>query len=82
MKKIILSILIFQCSLLIAQAQWIQQTSGVTSPLYDIEFINKNTGWSCGEGGIILKTTNGGTNWTSYDMGSLNGGVNWIHQSG
>jgi len=63
MKKIILSILIFQCSLLIAQAQWIQQTSGVTSPLYDIEFINKNTGWSCGEGGIILKTTNGGTNW-------------------
>jgi len=46
-----------------AHAQWMQQQSGVSSPLYDIEMIDKNTGWSCGVGGVILKTTNGGTNW-------------------
>lgn len=27
------------------------------------EFINKNTGWVCGDGGRIMKTTNGGTYW-------------------
>jgi len=63
MKKIILIILFIHCSFIIAESQWIQQTSGVTLTLYDIEMINRNTGWICGDGGIILKTTNSGTNW-------------------
>lgn len=65
MKTIILLLIIIHCTHLPAEAQWMMQQSGVTSPLYDIEFINRNIGWSCGEGGIILKTTNGGTNWIS-----------------
>lgn len=63
MKKLILVFLIIHCSLLIAEAQWIEQFTGVTNTLRDIEFINKNTGWICGDGGLIMKTTNGGTNW-------------------
>ncbi|HMQ69351.1 MAG TPA: YCF48-related protein [Ignavibacteria bacterium] len=31
----------------------------------DIDFLNDNTGYICGEGGSIIKTTNGGENWTS-----------------
>jgi len=46
-------------------AQWILQQSNVTSPLEDIEFINVNTGWACGYSGVILKTTNGGVNWST-----------------
>jgi len=61
--NIILFILFILLSNIISEAQWIQQQSGVTTPLYDIEFINRSTGWSCGEGGTIIKTTNGGTNW-------------------
>ncbi len=63
MKKIILSILVFFSLTQNAQAQWMTQQSGVTNHLYDMEFIHKNTGWICGTGGVILKTTNGGTNW-------------------
>ncbi|MFA7361030.1 MAG: YCF48-related protein [Candidatus Kapaibacterium sp.] len=44
-------------------AQWIQQYTGVTANLYDIEFLNRYTGWCVGSGGTCLKTTNGGVNW-------------------
>ncbi|RPI19191.1 MAG: T9SS C-terminal target domain-containing protein [Ignavibacteriae bacterium] len=43
--------------------QWLQQPSGVTTPLYNVEFVNPNTGWATGNGSKILKTTNGGVNW-------------------
>lgn len=31
---------------------------------FGIHFINKDTGWACGKDGVIIKTTNGGINWT------------------
>jgi photosystem II stability/assembly factor-like uncharacterized protein len=74
MKKLVLIIFIVNCSLHIpgardCYAQWIQQTSGVSSSLLDIDFINQNTGWACGDGGVILKTTNGGVNWVQQSSG-------------
>ena len=36
---------------------------GSTNVLYDVEFINSNTGWICGANGDILKTTDGGNSW-------------------
>ncbi len=33
--------------------------------MYKIRFVNPNTGWICGEHGIIIKTTDGGTTWAS-----------------
>jgi len=44
-------------------AQWVQQYTGTTANLYDIEFLNRYTGWSVGAAGTCLKTTNGGINW-------------------
>jgi photosystem II stability/assembly factor-like uncharacterized protein len=55
-------------------AQWVVQTSGITANLYDIEFINRYTGWTLGDGGKILKTTNGGINWMNIPNPSINGG--------
>ncbi|MDD5363414.1 MAG: YCF48-related protein, partial [Ignavibacteria bacterium] len=63
MKKLVLIILLFLIGLQAADSQWIVQypyTAGVG--LRDIKFINNNTGWICGDG-VILKTTNMGTNW-------------------
>ena len=63
MKKLFFIILIIHTLFLISNAQWITQypyTAAVG--LRDIEFINLNTGWICGDG-IILKTTNRGQNW-------------------
>jgi photosystem II stability/assembly factor-like uncharacterized protein len=62
MKKIFLILLIFHFSLLIANSQWIRQVSGTTGNITDVEFINRYTGWACGDN-IIYKTTNAGQNW-------------------
>lgn len=61
MKKLILIFLIIHCSLLIAEAQWVKQFSP-NHDLRDIEFINRYTGWTCGDN-YIYKTTDGGTTW-------------------
>lgn len=52
-------------------AQWVQQASGVTTPLYNVEFVNRYTGWVTGNSSVILKTTNGGVNWfqQTIDLG-------------
>lgn len=50
-------------------AQWVQQTSGVSSSFADVQFLNTNIGWVCGANGTILKTTNGGINWESQNSG-------------
>ncbi|HAY33580.1 MAG TPA: YCF48-related protein [Ignavibacteria bacterium] len=69
MKKIFLILFLFLISFLDSEAQWFTQQSGTTNPLYDIEFINDKTGWSCGDGGYIIKTTNGGENWIQQGFG-------------
>ncbi|MCI0450129.1 MAG: YCF48-related protein [Chlorobi bacterium] len=63
MKKIIYTLLTISLFHQFAVSQWLQQVSGVTTSLLDIDFINANTGWTCGDNGVILKTTNGGLNW-------------------
>jgi photosystem II stability/assembly factor-like uncharacterized protein len=67
MKNILLVLIFTCCYTLTANAQWLQQPTGTTMDLYNIKFINKNTGWTCGEGGI-LKTTNGGNNWVMLTL--------------
>jgi photosystem II stability/assembly factor-like uncharacterized protein len=49
-----------------SQTGWISQSSGTTVDLSSVFFINENTGFASGgtpSYGVILKTTNGGTNW-------------------
>ena len=67
MKKLIfvisLVVIIFSVYIPKIYSQWIQQYTGTTAIIRDIEFLNENTGWAVGDGGTCLKTTNGGTNW-------------------
>jgi photosystem II stability/assembly factor-like uncharacterized protein len=44
------------------QAEYDLYTFGTTT-LYDLDFIDENTGWIVGTGGMIVKTTNGGQTW-------------------
>jgi len=62
--KILFSvILLFLPSICLPQVGWIQKSSGVTSDLHSVAFINSQTGWCVGDMGKILKTINGGENW-------------------
>lgn len=47
-----------------SQYGWIQQQSNTGNDLNGINFLDPNTGYAVGYNGSILKTTNGGTNWT------------------
>jgi len=63
MKNIITNIILFTITFCaantFAQREWVQQNSGTTSNLYAVDFVNENTGFAAG--GVLLKTTDGGT---------------------
>lgn len=51
-----------------ARSQWyLQYQSPTFAGFYDVRFIDRYTGWSCGDG-MILKTTNGGKQWNVTGM--------------
>jgi photosystem II stability/assembly factor-like uncharacterized protein len=49
---------------------WTIQNSGTASALSSVCFPASDTGYISGEGGTMLKTTNGGTNWTILTSGT------------
>jgi len=50
--------------------QWYQQNSGTIDFLLGVQFIDLENGWAVGSGGTILKTSNGGIDWTSVTSGT------------
>ena len=46
-----------------SQWQW-QNPMPQGNILFGSFYLNENTGWACGDGGTIIRTTNGGLNWT------------------
>ncbi len=42
-------------------------SSGTSNTLWDIHFIDSQTGFIAGEGGVLLKTTNAGQSWSQVD---------------
>jgi photosystem II stability/assembly factor-like uncharacterized protein len=49
----------------VANAQWVEQTSGVTGALYSVSAVDDNVCWIGGAAGVVLRTVNGGTNWAN-----------------
>ena len=64
MKKIITQILLILLSSdLYPQSGWNQQMLPVSGMIYDIEFLNANTGFISMNTPAVLKTSNGGNTW-------------------
>jgi photosystem II stability/assembly factor-like uncharacterized protein len=77
MKKLIflitlISISFTYTSYTFPQTNWIQQNSGTNETLWSIDMIDANTGYIACSGGLVLKTINGGINWSSHQAGSNN----------
>ena len=53
------------------ESEWSFQGSGTIANLNAVFFININEGWIVGDGGIILHTTDGGTNWQKQQSNSV-----------
>jgi len=58
-------------------AQWTGQSSGTSERLLSVFFIDENSGWTVGDRGTIIHTTNGGTNWTA--QGDRVGALKSVH---
>ncbi len=73
MKKVFLLIQLLIVFIQSSNAQWSEQNSGVTANLYSVSAVNNNVVWTCGASGVVLRTSNGGTNWiiTSTPNASL-----------
>jgi photosystem II stability/assembly factor-like uncharacterized protein len=75
-RSILSSILILSFVVLSASeifSQWVPQTSSITTRLRYVRAVNDNVVWACGNSGVVLKTTDGGTTWaavTSPNAGS------------
>ena len=52
-------------------ANWIDQPDITNATLWDVDFIDANTGVAVGswQSNIMVRTTNGGTNWSAVDPG-------------
>jgi photosystem II stability/assembly factor-like uncharacterized protein len=66
MKKFFFILIIIHFTLLIVYSQsgwsWLNPLPQLND-LYDIKFVDDNTGYAVGNSGTIIKTTNGGINW-------------------
>lgn len=70
-----------------SQDIWTPQNSGTSSTLYRVQFINTNVGYATGDGGLVVKTIDGGSNWISVpvstsfpvrDLSFINDSTGWI----
>ncbi len=68
MKNSWVLLLLLAFSFTLNAQSWTVQKSGTTDNLRHAYFIDANNGWAVGEGGAILKTTNGGGNWTTISV--------------
>ncbi len=79
---IFISVLLLQLTSL-AQEGWIQQISGTTEHFKSVHFVDSNTGWAVGWGGIF-NTTDGGENWNvqytgeCYDVFFIDNNTGWV----
>ena len=73
---VLILIVLIGTGIMNAQSGWFNLNSGTTLNLNNVFFVDENNGYVIGENGIILKTTDGGSNWEIKSPGNtqtLNG---------
>jgi photosystem II stability/assembly factor-like uncharacterized protein len=61
-----------------ANAQWVLQTSGNGLDLFSASFPSASTGFACGYGNFLIKTTDGGANWIDISFPGTASNLNTI----
>lgn len=85
MQKLFLKSILVLCVVLVSSSQifsqWVAQTSGTTQRIRGLRAVDDNVVWASGNGGVVLRTIDGGTTWqlkTSPNAGSINYGLDAI----
>lgn len=64
MKTLSLLFFVFTIINFPVRSQWEEGVSPTTNPLYAVSVVDNSIAWICGRYGTVLKTTDGGANWT------------------
>jgi photosystem II stability/assembly factor-like uncharacterized protein len=67
----VLFFLLFIVSGVLAQGVWTLQTDPVSGDLNSVWAVNSQIGWAVGPAGVCIRTTNGGTTWTTANGGLI-----------
>lgn len=78
MKKIILFLYILLLSQSL-KSQWVVTSQPSGFDIFDCSFINSQTGYICGYGNSIFKTTNAGLNWINLSFAGTGRDIDAIH---
>jgi len=70
MKKLVLFIAILFALSTSTNSQWYTITTPYNHNFNAVYFVDKNTGWICADSGLILHTTNRGTDWNLQESGT------------
>ena len=63
MKHLLMLLLLISAYNLKAQYVWYGQDSGTNHIFFDVQFLNEEIGWICGNTGLVLHTSDGGDTW-------------------
>jgi photosystem II stability/assembly factor-like uncharacterized protein len=79
--KLILIFAILFSSIINLQSQifWNEVNSGVTAALRSVSNANAMVAWVCGANGTVIKTTNGGYNWTNHTGNGIPANITLIN---
>ena len=58
-------------------ATWLSLASGTTESLRAVDFVNESVGWVAGPPGSLMKTVDGGLNWTTKNFSAF--GTEWFN---
>lgn len=88
---IIFSIFFIQFTML-GQPYWSQQSSNTSKWLWSVKAVDSNIVWACGDSGIVLRTIDGGANWSltnipndnlnCYSIEAINADTAWVVSTG
>jgi photosystem II stability/assembly factor-like uncharacterized protein len=86
--KILIISCFFSHFSLIAQTYWVPQTSNISKQLWSVKAVDSSVVWACGDSGIVLRTTDGGDNWSlttapndnlnCYSIEAINADTAWV----
>lgn len=85
MKKLFLKSALVLFAVLVSSSQifsqWVAQTSGTTQRIRGLRAVDDNVVWASGNGGVVLRTIDGGNTWqliTSPNSGAINYGIDAV----
>ena len=71
MKTLLQTLLFYLMVTQICVGQWYPQNSSTTQHLRAVHFVDPDNGWAIGDSGLVLHTSDGGTNWTGQSNGII-----------